>query len=468
LLLAVLLALPGCGTRHSRQTSSAKPERIPRLETVTPQKHATMLLRREYTATIDALEKVDVAAQVRGVVETLAPDMDIGRAVRGPCYQPAGIAAAVGAGAGAGYQPPFAVVADVLRFRTEGETLITLAIPDLLAERENKRALFEQAVNSYVQSFHTRTVAAEEVKEAEVQVQRYQAEVDFRDLQYQRISKLVKQDTVQQQLADEARLQLRAAQAATTAALAQVDTKQARLRATEGEILVAEARVKVARAELDRLETLVGFATIRAPFDGVITKRWVDRGATIKDAGVPLLTVMRLDVVRVILDVQERDVSYFRAAGKGGSPGNPVILRVPALEQAIGKGEFSGSVTLLSGALDPVTRTMRVEIHLPNRAGALKPQMTGTATVVLEERHEVLTVPSNCLVRANNRVYVFQAEPLKQDPQRAVIKKVEVEVALDDGRVAEIRRGLTGKEQILTKGVGVVREGDVVIPVLNK
>ena len=57
----------------------------------------------------------------------------------------------------------------------------------------------------------------------------------------------------------------------------------------------ARADVDVAEAEVGRLQVRIDFSTIRAPFNGVITKRWVDTGTTVKDASMPLLTLMRTD-----------------------------------------------------------------------------------------------------------------------------------------------------------------------------
>jgi RND family efflux transporter MFP subunit len=237
---------------------------------------------------------------------------------------------------------------------------------------------------------------------------------------------------------------------------------------------VADSRIKVAEAEVARLEALVGYATVRAPFDGVITKRWVDRGATIKDPGMPLLTVMRTDVVRVILDVPERDTPHLRVNGQASPEvrGNKVWLRFPALESVFGDREFTGSdgerpprLTRLASALDPATRTMRAEVHVQNLLGYLRPQMTGTATMLLAERDNALTVPASALVRNGNRVEVYYVANPTGEPPRGVVKRAEVVLGLDDGRRVEIRSGLTGQELIIAKGNGVVRVGATAIAV---
>jgi RND family efflux transporter MFP subunit len=454
------LGLLGCGERHGK---GSKPppevERAPRLETIKPQLLATFTVTRDYAATVEPLERAEIYPQVRGVVRYVSPDADIGRHITGEKIPPRVIASVL---AQLGTEPLLGV-ATILGEQSPGEVLIRIAVPDVLAERDNKRALLELSKEAREQAARAREVAAREVKEAEAQRKRARADVAYRNSLYQRMLRLVSTDTVQKQQAEEAELQYRSALAGFEAAEAQLLTKQARQYAAEGEERVAEAKVRVARADLDRLEAMVGFATIRAPFDGIVTRRWIDRGQTVKDFGNPLLQVMRTDVMRVLIDVPERDAPYVRAA-RPGRAGNPVTLTVPAL-QGVGKGKFTGHITLTAGSLDPVTRTMRAEIWMANPGGYLLPQMTGTASVVLEERHNVYVVPSSCLVRNGDKAAVYCIAEAKEDRRAGVVRRLRVEVGVDNGAQAEIRRGLKGNEQIIAKGNGVVRAGDFAIAV---
>jgi HlyD family secretion protein len=91
--------------------------------------------------------------------------------------------------------------------------------------------------------------------------------------------------------------------------------------------------------------------------------------------------------------------------------------------------------------------------------------MYGTALVTLDQRDSALTVPSTALVRRGDKVEVFYVADPSGDPPRGVARRLEVELGLDDGRRVEIRSGLSGKELIIAKGNGVVREGDTVVAV---
>jgi HlyD family secretion protein len=366
---------------------------------------------------------------------------------------------------------------DIGKTARQGELLFSLYVPDLVADRANKRALVEQSEKAEALALQAIDVAKAEIKEAQTLILRYEADVDFRRAQHTRIGTLAQGDTVSKQQVDEAKLQLDAARAASAAAQAQVATKQSRLQAAEKDQQLAASRVKAARTEEAKADVQVEFASVRAPFNGVITKRWVDTGTTVKDPGMPLFTFMRTDKVRVILDIPERDVPYLRADPLG----NRVQFQVPALKEAVGTDRFSGTITLLSAALDPVTRTLRAEMHLDNpplvplgkpeekgagaKPGILKPQMTGTALVTLAMR-DALTVPSSALVRTGNKMEIYIVADPVGDPAKGTVKRLEVQTGLDDGLRVEIRNdNLTGRELVIVKGAGVLRPGDQVIAV---
>jgi RND family efflux transporter MFP subunit len=419
-----LLVLAGC----SLQPAKPRPEvdRLPRVETVKPQ-----YLAREETvellATVEAMERARLCAQVQGEVKDLSADIDIGRRIH------------------------------------KDEALITLDIPAIEAEQANKKAVVVQAKNLLDQAHQAKKVAEQDIKEAEAQVARWRADVDFRELALKRMRSLAQSGAVQAQLREESEMQRNSARATWEASRATVQSKQARLQAAEVEVRVAESRIKVADADVKLLDTRVAFATIRAPFDGIITRRWVDNGAIIRDPTMPLLTVMRTDVMRVVMYIPERYVPYIRAA-QGMSPaGRPNRVR---FNINTFKGEEE--ITRVATALNDASRLMRAEVHVKNSQDLqLRPGMTGTATVVLSEgKTSRLTVPATSLVRVGDEVRVYYLTQLsKDDPPKGKVKSAVVTIGLDDGKTVEITSGLSGKELVIAKGNGVVREGEQAIAV---
>jgi RND family efflux transporter MFP subunit len=437
--LILALTLVGCGQR-GKPPLRPTTDRLPRVETVHPTRLKEMPIWIEVNAVVEAMEKADLYARVSGIVATLQPEsgqpiVDIGRSVRA------------------------------------GEPLIELAVPELHAEVTAKKALLAQAESQEKLALRNKDVAAKELEEARKQERRYQAEHAYRQLHLQRVKELAKRDAVQEQLVQETHLQLEAAASAWETARTQIETKQAKLASAEAEVQVAASRVKVAEAEVERAQTLLGYATIHAPFNGVVTRRHVDRGAMVKDSVTPLLTVMRTDMVRVLLDIPERHVPMLNSVEQDPNPdgkGDRVTLRIASLGEQVRDGEFVGHLTRLAKALDPATRTMRAEVYLENSSGFLRPGMYGTATVLLESRQNALTIPATALVRSARHTEVFIVENPTGDPLQGIARRVTVELGLDDGLRVEVRSGLKGGEYVIAKGAGALRDGDPVVAVPNR
>jgi RND family efflux transporter MFP subunit len=429
------LLLAGCVENKGRKRGFV--ERLPRLEVTQPARKRIQR-RVELAATVEPLQRVDLAARVPGVVGYLPPQIDIGREVK------------------------------------KGEVLLRLAVPDLEAEKKYKEALLSQAGKQRIQTEEALAVAEREVEESQKERKKYQADLAFYRSRLTRIQRLVKeraQDPLTQQ---EAERQVDAATAALDANEARTAKLQAKVKAARADREVADARIQTARADVTRLTEQIAFATVSAPFSGVITRRWVDLGATIKDPGAILLTVMQINRVRVLVDVPQRDVPYLDAREQSpDGKADPVDIRIPALAEVYKKtdGVIAGFITRVGRSLDPVTRTMRAEIDLDNRRGHLQPGMYGTASILVEDRSNRLTVPAQALVRRGEgrvEVYVVEGATGTGDERIGVLKAVPVKLGIDDGKEVEVQEGLKGNELVVARSTGVMRLGDRVIAVSER
>jgi RND family efflux transporter MFP subunit len=178
--------------------------------------------------------------------------------------------------------------------------------------------------------------------------------------------------TVQQ--LDEVRAKAQVASAAVEVGQAKIAGAEADVRAAEANRAVAAAQERVAAAEVQRLQALLQYTKIVAPFEGVITRRWVNVGDLVQAATAsrttPLFNCQKIDVVRVYCDVPESSV-----AGVRTGVGAEVKLYGPAGQT------IHGTVTRIATALDPATRTMRAEIDLPNPDETLRPGMYAQVTL---------------------------------------------------------------------------------------
>jgi RND family efflux transporter MFP subunit len=429
---AVLCLLAGCDPQQPRRRAG-NAERLPRAEVVQPSIVETLARRIDLAATVEPMEKVDLCARVPGVVAFLPEYVDIGYRAKA------------------------------------GEKLVALDVPDLLAQKEQKVALLELAENQLEQIRKVRVVLEKEVEEAQKQEGRYRAEFAGRQDEHARIQKLVERNAQAPEVAREKLALKDTAEATWQAAQAQIGTKRAKLEAVDIDEKVAASKVKVARADVRSLEVLIDYATLKAPFAGTITKRWVDRGATLKDASVPLLTLMRVDTVRVLLDVPDRDAPLIRSSEQSPDAegkGSRVALRFPSLLAKGTQGEFPDEqIKRTAQVRDGATRTMRAEVHLDNRSGLVQPNTFGSAVILLEKREHVVTIPASALIRQGDYFKVLCLADVRGSPPRGVVREAEVRVGLDDGRQVEVLGGLETDTWVIARSNGVLRPGDEVIGV---
>jgi RND family efflux transporter MFP subunit len=131
---------------------------------------------------------------------------------------------------------------------------------------------------------------------------------------------------------------------------------------------------------------------VTAPFDGVVTQRnffvrdYV-RAANEGGAHPPLLTAQRTDLMRVVVQIPDRDVPYCDV-------GDPAIVEIDALPD---EKTLPAKVSRVSQSEDADTRLMHIEIDLPNPTGKIRNGMFGRVTIILEKSN-LLSVPSSCLV----------------------------------------------------------------------
>ncbi|MCX7010770.1 MAG: efflux RND transporter periplasmic adaptor subunit [Kiritimatiellaeota bacterium] len=152
----------------------------------------------------------------------------------------------------------------------------------------------------------------------------------------------------------------------------------------------ARGKFEIAQANLARIETLLGFTKIIAPFAGIITRRQVDPGAFIPAAtsgsaaqNAALVTLADFSTVRVNVAVPEPEVPLVKKDA-------PALI---SFQELPGK-TFTGTVARIAYALDDATRTMLAEIDLPNADHALRPGMYAIVKLGLEKHSDALLVPA--------------------------------------------------------------------------
>jgi membrane fusion protein (multidrug efflux system) len=208
----------------------------------------------------------------------------------------------------------------------------------------------------------------------------------------------------------------------------------------------ARGRFEVARASLAESETLLGYATITAPFAGVITQRFVDPGALIQagNASSAIVSLMEFSTVRLQVAVPEVEAARVTVS-------QPVHVTTDNLPGR----QFDGQVTRFTYALDPNNRTMLVEAILKNPDLALRPAMLVTVKLGIEHKEQATLMPAEALVteRSNNFAYVAEGD-------KAV--KRAIKVGFNDGKNVEVVDGLKGSDAVVLTGKLKLRDGQLV------
>ncbi|MCA7924609.1 efflux RND transporter periplasmic adaptor subunit [Burkholderia cenocepacia] len=224
------------------------------------------------------------------------------------------------------------------------------------------------------------------------------------------------------------------------------DTKVADMNAKRAMLASAQANVA-------HLAELVSYESVTAPFDGVITARNVDVGTLVTAGGTPgspglsgeLFHLEQTDTLRVFVDVPQDSAT-------GVSTGTSVYLTTP---QYPGR-RFAAHVARSAGAIDPVTRTLRVEIDVDNRDGALMPGAYAQAHLILPSAAPALELPVSALLFRPNGVTVATVGANGQTALKTV------QIGRDFGTRVEIVAGLAATDRVIDNPGDAITAGEAV------
>jgi len=176
------------------------------------------------------------------------------------------------------------------------------------------------------------------------------------------------------------------------------------------------------------------YASIVAPFDGVITQRNVDVGSLVQGnaaSGTFMFEIMQQDVIRVWVYVPQ-DAAF------GVAPGVEAIVRVPELPDR----DFPGTVTRIADALQPGTRTLLTEIDIPNPDGALTPGTYCMIELQIPRKTPSLLVPADAIIFNRNGMQVAVVNNGKAEIRKVKVKR-------DQGTRIEVDSGVKAGDQVI-------------------
>jgi RND family efflux transporter MFP subunit len=188
------------------------------------------------------------------------------------------------------------------------------------------------------------------------------------------------------------------------------------------------------------------YQRVVAPFDGVITQRAVDVGSLVQAGSTFMFTLMHSHIIRTQVFVPQ-DQAF------GLAPGVKAIIRVPEMPDRT----FPGEVTRIADALQQGTRTLLVEIDVPNPDGALTPGIYCTVELQIPRKTPSLLIPANAIIfnRGGLQVAVVQD---------GVVHVQKISVARDLGTQVEVRDGVKAGDQVILNPTVDLMDGSRVRP----
>ena len=229
---------------------------------------------------------------------------------------------------------------------------------------------------------------------------------------------------------------------------AQYQSHKSALDSLEKAIGVQRGNVAAAEANVARLERMQSYLQVKAPFAGVITLRNVDVGALVNAGSTLLFRIAQTGTLRTYVNVPQTQSSVVKV----GQPARLSVTNLPGRE-------FSGTVARTANALDPASRTLLVEVHVPNPDGALLPGMYARVDLISPRTNAPLLIPSDAMISRGEGTEVAVVAP-----DRTVHLR-KIEVGRDYGDRLEVINGLREGESIIANPSDTAREGLEVQPV---
>jgi RND family efflux transporter MFP subunit len=229
---------------------------------------------------------------------------------------------------------------------------------------------------------------------------------------------------------------------------AQLAAQDANVQALEKAILAQRSNLAAVKSNRARLEEVQGYRTVKAPFDGVITVRNVDVGALVSTGTTLLYRIAQIGTLRTYVNVPQASVNAVRV----GQPATVTVSHLPGRT-------FRGTIARTANALDAASRTMLVEVDVPNTDGALFPGVYAEVDLSGARPNPPLVVPAAAILFRSDGAQLA----VVQGDQTIHLQKITI--GRDYGDRVEILQGISEGTTIVAVPGDSAREGAMVVPI---
>jgi RND family efflux transporter MFP subunit len=315
---------------------------------------------------------------------------------------------------------------------TQDQLLATLEIPEMADDMHRAKATLDRS--------------QAEVARARDELQRAESAHEIAHISYQRLSAVAdkKPGLIAQQEIDDAR--------------GKDLVSEAQISAARSALAASNEQVGVSKAEQQKVQTLFEYTRVTAPFTGVITKRYADKGSMIQAGtasqtqAMPVVRLSENSKLRLILPVPESSVPTVHI-------GQQVDVQVPALHRS-----FPGKVARFADKVALNTRTMDTEVDVPNPSLVLIPGMYAEVNLTLDRHNAVIAVP--VMAVDQDQDHPTEGRVMVVSPNNRVeVRKVQL--GLETANRMEVRSGLNEGDTVVLTGRASLQPGQEVKPKLT-
>jgi len=208
-----------------------------------------------------------------------------------------------------------------------------------------------------------------------------------------------------------------------------------------------EATYKISKAKYQATKNRDSLLTIKAPFSGIVTQRNVEIGDMVQNSinsssTTSLFQIMDMDVIRLLVDLPETEVDNI-------SVGMKAVINFPEL---VGK-EFDVKVSRMANMIDNTSKTMEVQIDIPNKNNEIKAGMYAEVNIQLQSDGEKLSLPNEAVMSVKSEFYIYKVT-------NGIVEKILIKKGLSNIQYFEIKSDQTSSsDNIIVEGKSLVKDG---------
>lgn len=228
----------------------------------------------------------------------------------------------------------------------------------------------------------------------------------------------------------------------------------------------AKAKYESALAALNAINSQISYLTIRAPFDGVITNRYVDEGAVVQDGldrpnTEPLFKIQDISTIRLNVSIPEVNSPYI-------TKGTPVNITFQDLPNTV----INGTVSRIAYGLSEETKSMLVQIDLPNKDHTIHPGMFANVSFNISSADSTISIPNQAIGSYEQQSFIYMVTPVDSTSTnlnwyngvKCMVKKVNVKLGIRTADFSQIKYvGLKTSDRVVISGNAQCADGSMVI-----